>query len=43
MEEFVPNYLNSITFSKTISSFAIKTTKVMAVVEMESLFDVIIL
>ena len=36
--ESVTNCLNSITFSKSICDFTVKTTKVIAVVETESLF-----
>ena len=38
MKELVTNCLNSGTFSKSISDFAIKTTKIMTVVELKSLF-----
>ena len=39
MKKFVRNCLNSSAFSESICDFAIKMTKVMAVVEMESLFS----
>ena len=39
MKDLVTNSLNSSTFSESICNFAIKTAKIMTVVEMESLFS----